>query len=265
METAGSALFYCYTIMNDNMNRPNLFRIATSELSQDAFLVWLIQWADPSTMQYDPALCTAGQDFIRLLISKQYDDFSSEIQKVEAGRQWKNIDVWAKVNDKFLIVIEDKTGTGVHSGQLDRCRKTVEEHCASENLIPVYIYIKTQDESKARATYAKGKGYGIYGLTNWSAETFPIAYSRYPVLHQFDGTVVSGQERLIKPDPMIFNVLLKRYGLDAGECIFIDDSKANIEAAGRLGFNTVLFDNIGNVTRQISALTGECGLYLSRL
>ena len=111
----------------------------------------------------------------------------------------------------------------------------------------------------------KGKGYGIYGLTNWSAETFPIAYSRYPVLHQFDGTVVSGQERLIKPDPMIFNVLLKRYGLDAGECIFIDDSKANIEAAGRLGFNTVLFDNIGNVTRQISALTGECGLYLSRL
>ena len=67
METAGSALFYCYTIMNDNMNRPNLFRIATSELSQDAFLVWLIQWADPSTMQYDPALCTAGQDFIRLL------------------------------------------------------------------------------------------------------------------------------------------------------------------------------------------------------
>ena len=129
------------------MNRPNLFRIAASELSQDAFLVWLIQWADPSTMQYDPALCTAGQDFIRLLISKQYDDFSSEIQKVEAGRQWKNI--------------EDKTGTGVHSGQLDRCRKTVEEHCASENLIPVYIYIKTQDESKARATYAIGKGYGI--------------------------------------------------------------------------------------------------------
>ena len=111
----------------------------------------------------------------------------------------------------------------------------------------------------------KGLGYGIYGLTNWSAETYPIAYSRYPVLHQFDGTVVSGQERLIKPDPMIFNVLLKRYGLDAGECIFIDDSKANIEAAGRLGFNTVLFDNIGNVTRQISALTGECGLYLSRL
>ena len=143
------------------MSRPNLFRIATSELSQDAFLVWLMQWADPSNMQYDSALCAAGQDFIRLLISKQYDDFSSEIQKVEAGRQWKNIDVWAKVNDKFLIVIEDKTGTGVHSGQLDRYGKAVEEHCASKELKPVYLYVKTQDESEARATYAKGKGYGI--------------------------------------------------------------------------------------------------------
>ena len=106
----------------------------------------------------------------------------------------------------------------------------------------------------------KKLGYGIYGLTNWSAETFPIARSKYPVLHRFDGIVVSGQEKLIKPDPKIFGILLERYGLNAGECIFIDDSPANIETAARLGFNTVLFDNIGNVTRQVAALTGESGL-----
>ncbi|MBO8453032.1 MAG: HAD family phosphatase [Bacteroidetes bacterium] len=106
----------------------------------------------------------------------------------------------------------------------------------------------------------KGLGYGIYGLTNWSAETFPTAYSRYAVLHEFDGIVVSGQEKLIKPDPRIFEILLERYGLNACECIFIDDSRANIEAAGKLGFNTVLFDNIGSVTRQVAALTGESGL-----
>ena len=106
----------------------------------------------------------------------------------------------------------------------------------------------------------KKLGYGIYGLTNWSAETFPIARSKYPVLHRFDGIVVSGQEKLIKPDPRIFGILLERYGLNAGECIFIDDSPANIETAARLGFNTVLFDNIGNVTRRVAALTGESGL-----
>ena len=106
----------------------------------------------------------------------------------------------------------------------------------------------------------KGLGYSIYGLTNWSAETFPTAYSRYAVLHEFDGIVVSGQEKLIKPDPRIFEILLERYGLNACECIFIDDSRANIEAAGKLGFNTVLFDNIGSVTRQVAALTGESGL-----
>ena len=106
----------------------------------------------------------------------------------------------------------------------------------------------------------KKLGYGIYGLTNWSAETFPIALSKYPVLHRFDGIVVSGQEKLIKPDPKIFGILLERYGLNAGECIFIDDSPANIETAARLGFNTVLFDNIGNVTRRVAALTGESGL-----
>ena len=106
----------------------------------------------------------------------------------------------------------------------------------------------------------KKLGYGIYGLTNWSAETFPIALSKYPVLHRFDGIVVSGQEKLIKPDPRIFGILLERYGLNAGECIFIDDSPANIETAARLGFNTVLFDNIGNVTRRVAALTGESGL-----
>ena len=106
----------------------------------------------------------------------------------------------------------------------------------------------------------KKLGYGIYGLTNWSAETFPIARSKYPVLHRFDGIVVSGQEKLIKPDPRIFGILLERYGLNAGECIFIDDSPANIETAARLGFNTLLFDNIGNVTRRVAALTGESGL-----
>ena len=109
------------------MNRPNLFQVATSELSQDAFFVWLMQWADPSNMQENPGVCSAGQNFLRFLIGKQYNVVPEEINKVESGRQWNNIDVYANVNDEFLVVIEDKTGTSRHSNQLLRYRKLAEK------------------------------------------------------------------------------------------------------------------------------------------
>ena len=74
------------------------------------------------------------------------------------------------------------------------------------------------------------------------------------MLHQFDGIVVSGEEKLIKPDPEIFKVLLDRYNLKAEESVFIDDSPANIKTAEGLGFKAVLFDNIENVRSRIGQL-----------
>ncbi len=103
----------------------------------------------------------------------------------------------------------------------------------------------------------KEQGYGIYGLTNWSAETIPIAFAKYDFFSLFDGIVVSGEEKLIKPDPKIYRILLERYNLSAENTLFIDDSPANIEAASQLGFQTILFDNIENVTSKVVALTGK--------
>lgn len=143
------------------MNRPNLFQIATSELSQDAFFVWLIQWASKSAYEESFFMGSIGQDLVRYLIGKKYDESPDEIVKVEVKRQWKNIDICVKVNDEFFIAIEDKTGTGVHSGQLDRYKETVEDYCASQGMKPVLVYLKTQDESKSRVSYAQGKGYAI--------------------------------------------------------------------------------------------------------
>lgn len=100
----------------------------------------------------------------------------------------------------------------------------------------------------------KEQGYCIYGLTNWSAETIKIAYRKYDFLKLFDGIVVSGEEKLIKPDKRIYQVLLDRYMLNAGECIFIDDNTANINAARELGFKAIHFDNITNVRKQLSAI-----------
>jgi 2-haloacid dehalogenase len=84
----------------------------------------------------------------------------------------------------------------------------------------------------------KAKDETLYALTNWSGETFPIALQRFDFLHWFEGTLVSGDEKLAKPDPAIFHLLLNRYNLQAEDCLFIDDSKINIEAASRIGFET---------------------------
>jgi 2-haloacid dehalogenase len=81
----------------------------------------------------------------------------------------------------------------------------------------------------------------LYALSNWSAETFPVARPRYPFLEWFDGIVISGEERLIKPDPRIFHVLLRRYALEAGETVFIDDQVANVEAAESVGLVGIRF------------------------
>lgn len=82
--------------------------------------------------------------------------------------------------------------------------------------------------------------YELFGLTNWSAETFPYALENYDFFKIFDGKiVVSGTEKLIKPNPKIWEVLLERYHIKAEESVFIDDNAKNIEVAKSLGFITV--------------------------
>ena len=81
--------------------------------------------------------------------------------------------------------------------------------------------------------------YKLYGLTNWSAETFPIVFKRYSFFELFDGIVISGEEKLIKPDKKIFELLLERYQLEARNALFIDDNINNIQAAKEIGFATI--------------------------
>jgi 2-haloacid dehalogenase len=94
----------------------------------------------------------------------------------------------------------------------------------------------------------------IFGLTNWSAETIPTVYRKYDFFKLFEGIVVSGEEKCIKPDKRIYKILLERYKLDAGVSVFIDDNPANIKSAQELGLKAILFDNITNVQVQLSTL-----------
>ena len=101
--------------------------------------------------------------------------------------------------------------------------------------------------------YKVKPNYNLYGLTNWSAETFPIAYERYSFFKEFIGIVVSGAEKLIKPDERIFQVLLDRYNLNASESIFIDDNLNNIKTAQKMGFYVIHFTNAEALKEQLAA------------
>lgn len=100
----------------------------------------------------------------------------------------------------------------------------------------------------------KARGYPLYGLTNWSAETFPLIHARYPVFSLLDGIVVSGEEHVAKPDPKIYRILLDRYGLQAGESVFIDDNKANIDGAAAVGIGGIVFTSREELEEKLQEL-----------
>jgi 2-haloacid dehalogenase len=89
----------------------------------------------------------------------------------------------------------------------------------------------------------KQAGYPVYGLSNWSAETFPHARKKHQFFDLLDDMVISGEVGHVKPHPEIFQILLERVGRPAHECLFIDDARANIEQAQALGFATVHFES----------------------
>jgi 2-haloacid dehalogenase len=83
--------------------------------------------------------------------------------------------------------------------------------------------------------------YKIYALTNWSAETFPVALKRYGFLNWFDGIVVSGAEKMRKPTPEFYQILFARHQVKPEEALFIDDNYRNILAAEKLGIKSIHF------------------------
>lgn len=80
-------------------------------------------------------------------------------------------------------------------------------------------------------------GVSLVALTNWSAETFPMARDRFGLLDRFRGIVVSGEEGLVKPDPAIFTLLCERYLLDPARTLFVDDSSTNCTGAESVGLS----------------------------
>lgn len=135
---------------------PNIFSFATSELSQDAMLAWLMQWADPKYKDFDLELHTLAQNFVRMLLGK---DSSFEIKSIEVGRQWENIDIWAEINEDAFLVIEDKTGTSIHDNQLEKYTKSAQDYYKGKRDNLFFAYVKTENEPKSMLKKIESQGY----------------------------------------------------------------------------------------------------------
>ena len=82
----------------------------------------------------------------------------------------------------------------------------------------------------------------LYALSNWSAETFPVARRLFPFLSWFEGVMLSGEVKLVKPDPRIFQLLFERYEIDPARAIYVDDHAENVEPARKLGMYGIHFN-----------------------
>jgi len=110
------------------------------------------------------------------------------------------------------------------------------------------------DDAVAVLRDLRDAGVPVYALSNWSAETFPVARRRFDFLDWFDGVLISGDVGITKPDPRIFDELCRRFGLDPARSVFVDDRDVNVEGARRYGFTGVLFVSGVSLRAELSAL-----------
>lgn len=145
--------------------KPNLFKIATKELSQDAFITWLLQWADPSFKIYNEQLHLLGRQFVNLVIDEKYNIYESELTNIEAGRQWENIDVWAELyfsdGKKIFLILEDKVFAGLAEHQLPKYKSISEMYCTENSLSLSCAFLKTGSEPLRELNAIKELGFKI--------------------------------------------------------------------------------------------------------
>jgi 2-haloacid dehalogenase len=98
------------------------------------------------------------------------------------------------------------------------------------------------------------KNYGLYALTNWSAETFPWALENFDFLHWFEGIVVSGTEKTRKPFPEIYQILFNRYNVDPARAVFIDDNIKNVLGARAVGMRAIHFQSSAQLRQELDPL-----------
>ena len=160
--------------------------------------------------------------------SPEFIEFFSFIRQEEIPHFWVEY-------DRGTRTLDEVAG--------DLCRLSGCDRATVDRYLQTAIDLQRPVEATERLIgELKAAGYRLYVLSNMSRE-FIDYLRRFPVYRQFDGEVVSCEERTVKPEPRIYEILLERYGLQAGETLFIDDRRVNIEAAEAQGIHGFHFDS----------------------
>lgn len=171
-------------------------------------------------------------------------------------------------DDQKMDYFLQNIATSTWNAQMDKgrsfeeCMKELAEQYP-EYKDPIMLYrkgwetmLKGPIESGMRVLDAvmNAQKFKVYGLTNWSAETFPGTFNKYKFLQKFEGIVVSGEEQMIKPEKGIYLTLIERYNLVPEETFFMDDNIQNVETALSRGINAVQFTGTDKNLEQIAKI-----------
>jgi len=155
------------------MNKPNLFKHATSELSQDAFFCWLFEWAEDDLANENAALQKASKEFFKEIIPiKNKDEFTIRKIKIEKqvpvivdGKESRNrIDFVVKINDDFLLVFEDKTASTTSKYQLKSYRVYIEKAYSKFKGNIFYYYLKSDIVWNSEKKLVESNGFTVIDL-----------------------------------------------------------------------------------------------------
>lgn len=105
-------------------------------------------------------------------------------------------------------------------------------------------------------TRLKAEGFRLYGLTNWCSKVH-ITMRQYGIFQLLDGSIISSEEHLIKPEPAIYQRLFDKFGLKPEECLFTDDKAENIEGGKQLGMDGIVFSNAEQYERELQKILKE--------
>lgn len=182
--------------MTKTNDKPNIFNYATKELSQDAVICWLIDWAGRKGGQdkEDDALRDCGRRFVEALLAEHGASLDPDIEKVEIRQQDHSIDVLARINGRQVLLIEDKTSTGDHSGQLKRYYeavvggKTELGEVREENLFPIFFKTGNQsraEEKRIEESVETGRSYKVFNRKEFLEKALNDYKGSNPILLDF--------------------------------------------------------------------------------
>ncbi|MBL8089905.1 MAG: HAD family phosphatase [Anaerolineales bacterium] len=188
-------------------------------------------------MPIHAAIFDFGNVLVKWDARNLYKRFFPDLQSVDSFLQQIHFLEWNAKQDAGRSFSE---GVAELSKQFPQYAELIQAYDTywEESLVEVF------EETVSIAKELKQNGLPLYMLTNFSAEKFPITRKKYPFIDElFETIIVSGEHKLIKPDPAIFHLTLKLINHKAEECIFIDDSLPNIETARKLGFHAIHYQS----------------------